>query len=94
MHSILFAALALVLVLASPVAAQSSPMGRPLEPAVPSWSAPVEAGHADAPQAMSGMDPTMPDAPARPIPVDGGLGLLAAAGAAYAARRFRSRGAR
>lgn len=34
--------------------------------------------------------PTLPDAP-DPVPIDGGLGLLGAAGAAYALKRLRRR---
>jgi len=56
---------------------------------VPSWASPI--GGAD-----SAPDPTPPmmappNAPGTPtqVPVDGGLGLLALAGAGYAARRLR-----
>ncbi|MEM0964001.1 MAG: hypothetical protein AAGK21_15850 [Bacteroidota bacterium] len=61
---------------------------------VPSWAAPVApAGPPVGPQAASsaadpGGAPAPPNTPT-PVPIDGGLGLLALAGGAYAARRLR-----
>lgn len=72
--SILF--VALVVGFAASASAQS----------LPDWAAPHKpASPTAAPQAV-------PDPPAEPtpVPLDGGLGLLALAGGAYAARRLRA----
>ena len=59
---------------------------------VPSWAAPAspEAGTPDPPGASAGTPPANPFTPAA-VPVDGGLALLALAGAGLAARRLRQR---
>lgn len=61
-----------------------------LAQSIPSWARPSEP---PAPVHMDpGDGPGTPDDPGPPeVPIDGGLGLLAAAGAAYAARRLRNR---
>ena len=74
---LLAAALALV-----PAAAQTpgfpGPPGGPSTPGFPS-----------APGGVA--PPGFPGAPAQPVPLDGGLGLLALAGGAYAVQRLRRR---
>ncbi|MEM6782143.1 MAG: hypothetical protein AAF624_00215 [Bacteroidota bacterium] len=71
--------LALAVFLAVPLSAQS----------LPDWAAPSAApSPSEAPPAEA--VPTVPSAPTQ-VPIDGGLGLLALAGAGYAARRLRQR---
>ncbi len=75
---------ALLLVCATPVAAQN------LE-----WATPVSPSSYGESYGASGMeepagDPGLPTDPT-PVPIDGGLSLLGAAGAAYAVRRLRAR---
>ena len=72
--------LLLALFLAVPVAAQS----------LPSWGRPTEAADDLFIDPNDGVTPGAAPAPVE-VPVDGGLGLLALAGGAYAARRLRSR---
>lgn len=57
---------------------------------LPSWAEPGQysPGPGHAPQSSS--PPTLPGAPTQ-MPIDGGLALLAAAGAGYAAHRLRQR---
>ena len=62
---------------------------------VPSWAAPSGA-EPDRATAMAsppdpGGPPGTPGTPTQSVPLDGGLGLLALAGGAYAARRLRQR---
>lgn len=55
---------------------------------MPSWAAPQEAPAYEVPQQQDA--PVLPDEPVLPsAPVDGGLALLALAGAGYAAHRLR-----
>ncbi|MEM6783264.1 MAG: hypothetical protein AAF624_05960 [Bacteroidota bacterium] len=70
--------LAAVLFVALPASAQS----------LPDWAAP-QAAPATAPSAPTEAVPTLPGDPTQ-VPVDGGLGLLALAGAGYAMRRLRA----
>ena len=75
----------LALLLAAPLGAQTvsdwaSPAG--------DWASPAEV-RADPPG--PGPSPGTPSTPTQSVPVDGGLGLLALAGGAYAVRRLRSR---
>ena len=72
---------------ALPVAAED-----PSSNGLPSWASPSEPSarsQSSAPQAVPS-PPYNGSAPKR-LPVDGGLGLLALAGGAYAVRRLRSR---
>lgn len=75
MHTFRYVALAATLTFALPATAQS----------VPDWAAPSAA---PAPESFeeAPLEAT-PNPPA--VPIDGGLGLLALAGAGYAARRLR-----
>lgn len=75
----LLVSLALLIGVAAPLAAQS----------VPEWG---ETYTPEAPADFGGdlYGPTLPDAPDA-VPIDGGLGLLGAAGAAYALNRLRKR---
>ncbi|MEM6784081.1 MAG: hypothetical protein AAF624_10165 [Bacteroidota bacterium] len=84
--TLLLATLMAALVCVGPAQAQS----------LPDWAAPSSPPAAfDPPGSPS--DPTggggggPPSTPPTPVPVDGGLGLLTAAGAAYAYRRLRQR---
>lgn len=63
-----------------------------LAQSVPSWADPTEptAQSVPGPLSNSTAPPPTPFAPAA-VPVDGGLGLLALAGAALAARKLRQR---
>ena len=60
---------------------------------VPDWAAPG-GGVATAPQSDARAGNHVPDPPTTPpqVPIDGGLGLLALAGGAYAVRRLRKKG--
>ena len=71
------ALLLLIGLFASPLLAQQ----------LPDWAAP-SASNPYEPTAASSMDPGEPAEPA-PVPLDGGLGLLALAGAGYAAKKLR-----
>ncbi|MEO1479077.1 MAG: hypothetical protein AAFV01_10915 [Bacteroidota bacterium] len=77
MHTFRHVALVATILLALPTAATAQ--------SLPDWAAPSAA---PAPEAF-GETPT--DATPNPpeVPIDGGLGLLALAGAGYAARRLR-----
>ncbi|MEM6785060.1 MAG: hypothetical protein AAF624_15175 [Bacteroidota bacterium] len=75
MHIVRTVALVAALLIALPATAQS----------LPDWAAP-SAAPAPAPAPEAPMEAT-PNPPA--VPIDGGLGLLALAGAGYAARRLR-----
>ena len=57
---------------------------------MPEWAAPQEPPVREAPQESA---PVLPGDPSLPpsVPVDGGLALLALAGAGYAAHRLRRR---
>ena len=57
---------------------------------LPDWAAPP-APAATTPPTGPGTGPGTPSTPTQSVPVDGGLGLLALAGGAYAARRLRHR---
>ena len=61
--------------------------------AVPSWAQQPDAPAAPAVSEAAPVPPT-PGGPPAPIPVDGGLTLLAAAGIGYGVRRLRARLAR
>ena len=74
--------LSLALTLSLPVAAQGDALG------LPDWAAPSAPSEAPAVAPVDG--PGLPSTPT-PVPLDGGLGLLALAGGAYAARRLRQR---
>ena len=74
----LVAPLALAFALAVPAAAQS----------LPGWAAPA-APEAPPDGEVAALPPS-PGAPPAQVPIDGGLALLAIAGAGYAARRLRS----
>ena len=76
-RSLLLAALVLW---ALPASAQS----------LPGWAAPSDAAPVAAPPTSQTMPPTTPSTPAQ-VPLDGGLGLLALAGAGYAAHKLRQR---
>lgn len=73
------------LLVSLPVAAQS----------LPSWADPVGPAATTTPPGPGdggpGGGPGTPGDPGQEVPIDGGLGLLALAGAGYAARRLRSR---
>ena len=63
---------------------------------LPSWAAPAESAPAEASQFAPPCPPGQTDTgsgcvgdPPAQVPLDGGLGLLALAGGAYAARRLR-----
>jgi len=71
--------LAVLLSLAAPASAQS----------LPDWAAPTT--HATPPPTDPGGSPGTPGTPTQSVPIDGGLGLLALAGGAYAARKLRAR---
>lgn len=81
--------LIVALVLAAPAALAQS---------VPDWAAPMgssegPSGSPSDPAALLA-PPTLPGggvAPLQEVPIDGGLGLLALAGGAYAVRRLRQR---
>ena len=73
--------LALTLTLSLPVAAQND-LG------LPDWAAPSPP--AEVPDMAPVSGPGLPSTP-DPVPLDGGLGLLALAGGAYAARKLRQR---
>ena len=64
----------------------------PLTPQIPDWAAPASgnpyASSGPAVDAVNG--PGLPSNPT-PVPLDGGLGLLALAGAGYAAKKLRDR---
>ncbi|GAB5533800.1 MAG: hypothetical protein Rubg2KO_00490 [Rubricoccaceae bacterium] len=75
--------LALTFTLSLPVAAQDDALG------LPDWAAP-SVPSAEAPAVAPVDGPGLPSAPT-PVPLDGGLGLLALAGGVYAARRLRQR---
>ncbi len=74
---------ALALLLAAPSAFAAGPQS------VPSWASP-SAPMAPAEQPANVMPPNPPTAPA-PVPLDGGLTLLAVAGAGYATKKLRAR---
>ena len=76
--------LLLASLLVAPASAQSLPeWARPSEPVNP-----YGPESADGPFAQAAPDP--PPVPVAPVPLDGGLGLLALAGGAYAVRRLRT----
>lgn len=79
---------------AAPVAAQSLPDWAAPEPTAWSVGAPSAATSGAAASGAAASAP--PDVPGgsepTQVPLEGGLGLLAAAGAAYAARRLRAAG--
>ena len=77
--------LALLMVLAAPALAMDAS-----DPSVPDWAAPSSANPYDAPSVAAVDGPGIPSAPA-PVPLDGGLSLLALAGAGYAAKKLRDR---
>jgi hypothetical protein len=58
---------------------------------LPSWAEPVKPGVKEQAPGQSSPSPVTnaPNPPPEPIPVDGGLSLLALAGAGYAARKLR-----
>lgn len=58
---------------------------------VPDWARSADGTVAQAPDAFGGGDPPPPPPPPPQVPIDGGLGLLALAGGAYAVRRLRGR---
>ncbi len=77
--------LALLLSIGSPQASDAN---------LPNWAAPTEVPGLAAPDApkVARLPPTPGGgAPPAQVPVDGGLSLLALAGAGYAARRLRAR---
>ena len=83
------ACLALAL-LASPAFGQSV-----VEDQLPDWAAPSPqppTAASSTPPGGPGGTPGTPEAPS-PVPLDGGLGLLALAGGAYDAKRLRERSA-
>lgn len=57
---------------------------------LPDWAAPSAEAVAPAPDASFALPPN-PPAPPAPVPLDGGLTLLALAGAGYAAKRLKDR---
>jgi len=65
---------------------QSSPVGSPTN--LPDWAEPSQ--HQGKNLSSGDVDPRAPDPPGNPsrIPVDGGVALLAAAGAGYAVRKL------
>lgn len=65
---------------------QSSPVGSPTN--LPDWAEPSQ--HQGSNLSSGEVDPRAPDPPGNPsrIPVDGGIALLAAAGAGYAVRKL------
>lgn len=71
--------LALAALLAAPALSAQS---------LPDWAAPSLPTHSDAPPPSLVPDPPGPPAG---VPIDGGLGLLALAGAGFAAHRLRRR---
>ncbi|MEM9997311.1 MAG: hypothetical protein AAF809_06385 [Bacteroidota bacterium] len=78
MHILRFAVLGTALLFALPVTAQS----------LPDWAAP-SAAPTPAESFQTPMEP-LDATPSPPgVPIDGGLGLLALAGAGYAARKLR-----
>jgi hypothetical protein len=90
-------ALGLALALLGSVALIGSPSALAQEHAPdPAWGGPRGGSVTNAPggPGCPPSDPNFPDCltPPVPIPVDGGLVLLAAVGAAYAARRLRGSG--
>ena len=74
--------LALLVLLAMPAMAMDQDL--------PDWATPSSANPYDAPAVEAVDGPGLPSAPA-PVPLDGGLGLLALAGAGYAAKKLRDR---
>lgn len=70
---------AALLLAAGPLAAQS----------VPDWAAAPSSDASAEAEANKGPGPPPPPPPPPGVPVDGGLALLALAGAGYAARRLR-----
>jgi hypothetical protein len=88
--------LALVALLVALALAVAPAQGQEYQPD-PAWGGPggSSATHAPGGPGCPPSDPNFPDCltPPVPIPVDGGLALLAAAGAAYAVRRLRRPGA-
>lgn len=81
--------LLVALVLAAPAFAEDAP---DVVQGVPSWAAPSASNpyesNGPAIEAVDG--PGLPGNPT-PVPLDGGLGLLALAGAGYAAKKLRDR---
>lgn len=79
----------LAALLAGPVFAEEAPA---LSQEVPDWAAPSAQNpyesNGPAVEAVDG--PGLPGTPT-PVPLDGGLGLLALAGAGYAAKKLRDR---
>ena len=59
--------------------------------AVPDWAAPSAPMDQAGPAAESMMAPPNPPGTPAQVPLDGGLGLLALAGGAYAAKKLRAR---
>jgi len=82
MSARLVAAALLLALCAGPLAAQS----------LPDWAKPSPIPSPMSPEAMMA-PPTLPGGGGVPtqVPIDGGLGLLALAGGAYAVRRLRNR---
>ena len=58
---------------------------------VPSWASPSAASPSATASRGGMVDPPTPGGVPAPIPVDGGLALLAAAGLGYGMRRLRAR---
>ena len=59
---------------------------------VPDWAAPSGGVATEAPSNSGGGGPPPPPTTPPQVPIDGGLGLLALAGGAYAVRRLRKKG--
>ncbi|GAB5536807.1 MAG: hypothetical protein Rubg2KO_30560 [Rubricoccaceae bacterium] len=76
---------ALILGMASSASAQETAT------AVPDWAAPSAPMEPSGPAAESMMNPPNPPGAPTQVPLDGGLGLLALAGGAYAAKKLRER---
>ncbi len=76
---------ALALLMAAPAAFAAGPQS------VPSWASPSASAVAPTEQATNMMPPPNPPTPPAPVPLDGGLTLLAVAGAGYATKKLRAR---
>lgn len=89
---LLFAISALMLLL--PAVDRAHAQKRDSDLNLPEWAAPREPEAYESSSTSPHAESTAPDMPNAPetIPVDGGLGLLAAAGAGYALHRLRRDG--
>ena len=79
------------LVLAAPLVASAAPGGSDLDRLSETGTVLRSDVQPEAPGPLDEAAPPAPPPDAAPVPLDGGLSLLAIAGAAYAAKRLRAR---